>query len=47
MSLKWGEEEIKGFSSPAKKAERTNDWAWWPVIITVVIAMSIALSKIL
>ena len=47
MKLKIGEERIKGFSSPVKKAEEANDWAWWPVVITVVIAMIIALSKIL
>jgi len=25
MRLRWGEERIKGFSRPIKKAEETND----------------------
>jgi len=27
MSLKWGEEKIKGFSNPVKKAEEVNEWS--------------------
>lgn len=37
MKLKWGEEKIKGLSSPIKKAERKNNWAWWGLFVLVVI----------
>lgn len=37
MSLRWGEERIKGFSDPVKKAE---DWSWW-VLFAAGIAMGI------
>jgi len=37
MKLKIGKEEIKGFSSPVKKVERTSDWAWWGLFVVVVI----------
>lgn len=47
MKLKWGEEKIRGFSNPIKKVEKGSDWAWWPLLITVVIIVIIVLSKIL
>jgi len=37
MKFGWGKRETK----------EINEWAWWPIVITVVIAMIIALSKIL
>lgn len=36
MKLKWGKEKIEGFSSPVKKAEEINDWAWWGLFVIVV-----------
>jgi len=47
MSLKWGNEKIKGFSSPVKKAEEVNDWAWWALFGVVVIMEVIFILKIL
>lgn len=47
MSLKWGEEKVREFSSPIMKAERGIDWAWWGLIITVFVTMIIVLKKIL
>ena len=46
MSLKWGEEKIKGFSSPVKKEEEINDWAWWALFGTVVIMGVLLILKI-
>lgn len=46
MSLKWGEEKVRGFSSPIMKAEKGIDWAWWGLIATVIIMMIMALRKI-
>ncbi len=50
MKLRWGNERIKGFSSPVKKAEETNDWAWWgffgAVIVMIVIVILITSGKI-
>jgi len=46
MSLKWGEEMIKGFSSPVKKVEEINDWAWWALFGAVIIMAVIAILKI-
>ncbi len=37
MKLRWGEEKIKGFSSPVKKAEEVNDWAWWGLFVVIVL----------
>ena len=47
MRLRWGEEKIKGFSSPVKKAEETNDWAWWAIFGAVVIMEIIFILRIL
>ena len=45
MSLKWGEEKIKGFSSPVKKAEAVNDWAWWALFVAVIVMEVVAILK--
>jgi len=47
MKLKWGNEKIKGFSRPVKKAEVINDWAWWALFVAVVIMEVIAILKML
>jgi len=47
MSLRWGEEKIKGFSSPVKKAEEVNDWAWWLLFLAVVIMEILVILKVL
>ena len=47
MSLRWGYENIKGFSSPVKEAEEVNDWAWWPLFGTVILMEVIMILKIL
>ncbi|GAH20320.1 unnamed protein product [marine sediment metagenome] len=46
MKLRWGKEKIKVFSSPIKKAERTNDWAWWGLFVVVVIMGILVILKI-
>jgi len=35
MKLKVGYEKIKGFSSPVKRAERTNDWVIWAILMII------------
>lgn len=45
MKLRWGEEEIKGFSNPVKKAEAINDWAWWAIFGAVIIMEIIFILK--
>lgn len=47
MKLRWGEEEIKGFSNLVKKAEEVNDWSWWALFGAVVIMEVIFILKIL
>ena len=47
MKLRWGNEKIKGFSRPVKKAEVINDWAWWALFVAVVIMEVIAILKML
>lgn len=47
MKVKIGEEKIKGFSNPVKKAERANDWAWWGFFVIVVIMGVLVILKIL
>jgi len=47
MKLKLGEEKIKGFSSPVKKAEKTNDWAWWGLFMAMVIMVILVILRIL
>ena len=36
MKLRWGNEKIKGFSKPVKKAEEINDRAWWGLFVVAV-----------
>ncbi|GAG58363.1 unnamed protein product [marine sediment metagenome] len=47
MKLKIGKEEVKGFSNPVKKAERTNDWAWWTLFGAVIVMGVLVILKIL
>ena len=47
IRFKRSEERIKGFSKPVEKAERTIDWAWILLVLTVIISMIIALRKML
>ena len=47
MSLKWGNERIKGFSNPIKKVEVINDWSWWALFVVVVIMEIIFILKVL
>ena len=35
MKLKVGYENIKGFSSPVKRAERNNDWVTWTILAII------------
>jgi len=45
MSLRWGNEKIKGFSSPVKKAEAINDWFWWALFGAVILMEVISILK--
>ena len=45
MKLRLGNERIKGFSSPVKKAEAVNDWAWWVLFGAIIIMEVIAILK--
>ena len=45
MSLRWGEEKIKGFNDPVKKAEVTNDWSWWALFGAVIVMEVIVILK--
>lgn len=47
MKLRWGNERIKGLSSPVKKAEEVNDWAWWGLFGVVLIMEVIFILKLL
>lgn len=47
MRFRWGKEKIKGFSSPIKKAEEVNDWAWWGLFGALIIMEVIFILKIL
>ncbi|MBA7587806.1 hypothetical protein ES708_29848 [subsurface metagenome] len=47
MRLKWGEEKIKGFSRPVKKAEEVNDWAWWGLFVAAIVMVVIFILKVL
>ena len=47
MSLKWGEEKIKGLSNPVKKAEEFKDWVWWGLFVIVVTMGILFVLKIL
>ena len=35
MKLRWGNEEIKGFSKPVKRARRNNDWIIWAILVII------------
>jgi len=45
MKLRWGNEKIKGFSSPVKKAEAGNEWSWWALFGAVVVMEVLAILK--
>jgi len=47
MKFKVGYERIEGFSSPVKKAEKTNEWAWRALFVAVVIMGVLFILKIL
>jgi len=45
MKFKVGYERIEGFSSPVKKAEKTNELGWWGFFVVVVIMGVIMILK--
>ena len=47
MRLRWGKEEIKGFSNPVKKAEEINEWGWWALFGVIVVMEILFLLKVL
>jgi len=47
MRLKWGEEKLKGFSSPVKKAEEVNEWGWWALFGVIILMEILFALKIL
>ncbi|MBA7565022.1 hypothetical protein ES708_06693 [subsurface metagenome] len=47
MKLRWGEEKIKGFSKPIKKAEEVNDWAWWALFGVMILMIVLVTLKLL
>jgi len=47
MSIKWGEQKIKGLSNPVKKAEEINEWGWWALFGVIVIMEIMFLLKVL
>ena len=44
MKYKWGNERLKGFSSPVKTVKE-NDWSWWALFLTVVVMEVIFILK--
>ena len=46
MKLKLGNEKIRGFSNPVKKAEEVNEWSWWVLFLAVVVMEVIFVLKI-
>jgi len=46
MKLKWGKEKIEGLSSPVKKAEEINDWAWWSLFGAMVLMIILVILKV-
>jgi len=46
MKLKWTDEELRYFSKPIKKAERTGDWFWYAVMATCLGAIGWMLVKL-
>jgi len=46
MKLRWGEERIKGFSNPVKKAEEVNDWAWWALFGITILMIILVILKV-
>ena len=47
MSIKWGEEKLKGFSEPVKKAEEINEWGWWALFGVIVVMEILFFLKVL
>lgn len=47
MRLRWGYEEIKGFSNPVKKAEAINEWSWWALFGAVIVMEILVILKML
>jgi len=45
MRLKWGNERLKGFSSPVKTVKE-NDWSWWAIFAAVVVMEVIFILKV-
>jgi len=45
MKVRWGNEKIKGFSRPVKKAEAINDWAWWALFGAVILMEVMVILK--
>ena len=47
MRLKWGKEEVKGFSKPIIKVEMKSEWGWWFLFGTLVIMIGMFIVKVM
>jgi len=47
IPLKWTDEEIRYFRKPTMKAERTNDLAWWGILVALIVMEAMVVLKVL
>jgi len=47
IPLKWTDEELKYFNRQIMKAERTNDLAWWGILVALIVMEAMVVLKVL
>ena len=47
IPLKWTDEELKYFNKPIMKAEQTNEWAWWGMLVALIVMETMVVLKVL
>ena len=43
----WNKKELDYFNRPIMKAERTNDLAWWGILVALIVMEAMVVLKVL
>ena len=43
----WDKKELEYFNRPIMKAEQTNEWAWWGMLVALIVMEAMVVLKVL
>ena len=42
----WNKKELKYFNRPIMKAEQTNEWSWWILLVALIVMEAMVVLKV-